>query len=169
MTLIDVPEDTLRAMCDVLEELTDQPNDYNFGNIARSVRQQLDLAQASRVTSPSVDACDNPYGDMRPLPIVMYRPDATSGPLYTRPGTNNEMYIAEFANEGIDYHSGIGPDNPSLASRALEALNGYWPALKLINNIVSASVQDTEDQMIQAIEQAKEFLAPREEPKVVRI
>lgn len=181
MTLLHVGDDMLRDMCEVLKELSDQPSDYNYGRIAESVRTQLELARSSAVSRPSVDACDYPYGETRPLPLTFYNPTETAGAIYSRPQTDYEMYVCEFANEGIDYHSSISPHNPSIAARGMEALNGYWPALKLLVKLraslgdmaqVSEHAVNTPeaDKAIAAlIKELDEFLTPREGPKIVRI
>lgn len=181
MTLLQVGEETLRNMCEVLRELSDQPSDYNYGRIAASVLQQLDLARASKSKGPSVDACDYPYGEMRPLPLTFYNPTDTAGAIYSRPQTDYEMFVCEFAHEGLNNGESISPTNPSVASRGMEALNGYWPALNLLRKFraslgdmaqVSEHAVNTPeaDKAIAAlIKELDEFLTPREGPKIVRI
>lgn len=181
MTLLEIHEDILRNMCEVLKELADQPCDYTYGNIAASVLQQLDLARSSARSSPSIDACDEPYGENRPLPLTFYNATDTMGAIYSRPQTDHEMYVCEFANEGLDYHSSISPTNPSIASRGIEALNGYWPALKLLMRFRAAlsdmahvsehatNTPEADKAIAALIKELDEFLTPREGPKIVRI
>jgi len=181
MTLLHVGDDMLRDMCEVLKELSDQPSDYNYGRIAESVRTQLELARSSAVSRPSVDACDNPYGERRPLPLMFYNPTDTAGAIYSRPQTDYEMYVCEFANEGLNNGESISPTNPSVASRGMEALNGYWPALNLLRKFRAAlsdmahvsehatNTPEADKAIAALIKELDEFLTPREGPKIVRI